>query len=173
MKKVILMVATIATLATAQAASVIDRATDMICGYESFRSAPYLCPGGKLTIGYGCTDPAIVKKGKVTKAEARQWVKDRVVEEEKWVVKTFGSKLSDSQKVALISAAYNIGHAGLCWKTVNGKKVHTNFYNAVVAGNWTKANAELQDWNKSGGKVLAGLTKRRLSEGKLLQRKVV
>lgn len=173
MKRIITMAAIATTLVGVTTAKprtfdVVGTATDLIAKYESFRATPYVCDGGKKTIGYGCTDPAVVALGKITEVKARSILRARVVKELAWVEETFGKNLTDKQKVALISAVFNIGRQGLCWKTVKGKRVHTRFYDAVIARNWAKANKELQDWNKAGGKVLNGLVKRRAEEGKLL-----
>lgn len=136
----------------------------LVIKHESFKSNTYLCPANKLTIGYGFTDEALVKKGTITRSEADKILAKRVAEEVAWVKKTFPKLKSEKHVAAIADLAYNVGHDTLCWKTVNGKRVHTNAYTYLAAGNIQKAIPEILEFRCAGGKVLRGLVKRRADE---------
>jgi lysozyme len=63
--------------------------------------------------------------------------------------------LSDEQKAALISFAYNVGQTALKGSTLLKK---------LNAGDIEGAANEFPRWNKAAGKVMNGLTKRREGE---------
>lgn len=166
MNKFLVMVNAIA-LALIASADTLDDACKLIKEHESFESKVYVCPAGKKTIGYGFTDVKLIAKGRISRREADEILRSRVKSELNWVKSTF-PKLDSKQQVAIASLAYNIGHDKLCWKTVNGKRVHTNAYTALKAGNWKRAAREISEFRCSNGGVLRGLVKRRSAECKLL-----
>jgi GH24 family phage-related lysozyme (muramidase) len=61
---------------------------------------------------------------------------------------------------ALVSFTYNVGEGNLAKSTLLKK---------VNAGDHAGAAKEFHKWNKAGGKVLPGLTRRRASESLLYQ----
>ena len=61
-------------------------------------------------------------------------------------------------KIAFVSWAYNVGTGAACRSTLVRK---------ANAGDIAGACDELPRWNKAGGRVIRGLTNRRLSERKL------
>lgn len=136
----------------------------LVVAHEGFRSKAYVCPAGKLTIGYGFTDKTLVAKGKITRTEADRILDARIAKEVVWVKATFPKLKTDKQIAAIADLAFNIGHDKLCWKTVAGKRVHTNAYNYLVAGDINKAIPEILEFRCAGGKVLNGLVKRRNAE---------
>ena len=70
--------------------------------------------------------------------------------------------LTHYQYDALVSFCYNCGEGNLAKSTLLKK---------VNASDFAGAAAEFIKWNKGGGKVLAGLTRRRKSEALLFQNK--
>lgn len=135
----------------------------LIAKHEGFRPTPYLCQGQKWSIGYGFTDKELVAKGKITRAEADRQLGIRVRKEIVWVKKTF-PKLSDRQLVAIVSLAFNTGHDTLLYKKVNGKRVHTDAYLRLIAGDYEQAAKEIAEFRLANGKVSNGLIKRRADE---------
>jgi len=69
-------------------------------------------------------------------------------------------KLKPWQFDALVSFTYNVGAGALAGSTLLKK---------VNAQDFEGAALEFHKWNKGGGKVLAGLTRRRASESLLYQ----
>ena len=68
--------------------------------------------------------------------------------------------LTANQFDALVSFCYNCGEGNLAKSTLLKR---------VNAGDHDGAATEFHKWNKAGGKVLAGLTRRRASESLLYQ----
>lgn len=155
------------TYADNTAFNTVDHSIKLIKQFEGFHSEVYTCQAGKLSIGYGFTEKELIAKRTITRAEADEILKCRVVAEIEWVRKTF-PKLDAQQQVAIVSLAYNIGHSKLLWKTVDGKRVHTNAYTALQKGDWNRAAKEIREFRMAGGVVSAGLVRRREAEMKYL-----
>lgn len=131
---------------------------DLIKKYEGCKLQAYKCPAGVWTIGYGHT--AGVKQGDlITQAQADEFLKnDLKVYEQK--VSKFSSKYIWGQNEfdALVSFCYNIGSINQL--TAKGTRTKD-----VIA-------EKMLEYNKAGGKVLSGLTKRRQDEHDLFLKKV-
>lgn len=126
--------------------------------FEGLFLAPYLCPAGIPTIGFGATyyedgravtlrDPAITRE----RAEALLL----------WMVRTVYlpavRKLcpnvdTPERLAALIDFAFNLGTGRLRASTLRKR---------VNAGRWADVPTELRKWVRGGGKVLRGLVLRR------------
>lgn len=141
-----------------------DKGYELIKRFEGFSDRPYNCPANVPTIGYGNTYyPNGVKvkltDKKITKEYANemlQFVADEFAED---VLKVIKSKITVNQLNALTSFAYNVG-VGNFNKSTLLKLVNINPNYANIAKEFLK-------WNKAGGKVLNGLTNRRIAESAL------
>lgn len=71
----------------------------------------------------------------------------------------YGRNINQNQFDALVSFAYNVGLANLKGSTLL-KKVLANSIDESIESEFLK-------WNKGGGKILNGLTKRRLAEANI------
>lgn len=136
-------------------------ALEMIKRFEGCRLQAYKCPAGVWTIGYGHT--ADVKQGQViTQAQADEYlIADcqkfaDYVDNPSYVPIT--KNINDNQRDALISFAYNCGAGSL--RTLCKGRTAAQIAEAILL------------YNKAGGKVLAGLTKRRKAERELFLRDV-
>ena len=123
---------------------------DLIKKFEGCRLTAYRCPAGVWTIGYGHT--AGVKPGdKITAAEAEEMLKNDLEAYEKKVDRyTNRYNWNQNEFDALVSFAYNIG--SIDQLTANGTRSK-----GVISEKFVL-------YNKAGGKVLSGLTKRRMEE---------
>lgn len=135
--------------------SISDRGVELIAKYEGCRLSAYKCPAGVWTIGYGHT--AGVKPGDTLQNEqaAKALLKEDLKKYGGYVndcIKKGGIAfpLNQNQFDALTSFAYNCGKGNL-QKLVSGRDA------ATVA-------EKLLLYNKGGGKVLAGLVRRREEE---------
>lgn len=117
---------------------------------------------GVWTIGCGTIkypNGRAVKKGDVcTDAQVEQYFSNDLVKFENSVNSLVKVPLTQNQFDALVSFAYNVGA--------------TNFSNSTLlkklnAKDYKGAAAEFPKWNKAGGKVISGLTKRRNAEMEL------
>ena len=135
--------------------SISSRGVELIAKYEGCRLAAYKCPAGVWTIGYGHT--AGVKEGDtLASAEEAMALLAKDLEKYAGYVSACVKKgiitfpLTQNQFDALTSFTYNCGNRSL-------KK--------LVSGRDAAAIAEkILQYNKGGGKVLAGLTRRREEE---------
>lgn len=128
-----------------------------IANHEGFRSEAYRDPVGIPTIGYGETKG--VKMGdKVTQREALEMLRRSANDHGKGMASCIKVPLSQGEYDAYLDFTYNVGVGAFCRSTLNKK---------LNAGDYEGACRELLKWNKAGGKVLPGLTKRREEEYKL------
>lgn len=116
------------------------------------------------TIGYGAThypDGSPVKQGDKLKSkeEAMELLKTMVKQYEDQVYKLVQCPINFYQHDALTSFAYNCGVGNLKKSTLL-KKVNADPFDPTIRNEFAK-------WNKSGGQVLAGLTRRRKAEADL------
>ena len=142
-----------------------SRGLELIKDFEGFSSTSYLCPAKIPTIGWGNTfyeDGTRVKLGEqISKTDALKLLE--VIANRDFADKIFPSikvKVTQSQFDAMVSLAYNIG-VGAFLKSTLLKKVN--------AGDFIGASEEFLKWNKSGGKELLGLTRRREREKDLFK----
>ena len=122
---------------------------DLIKRFEGCSLSAYRCPRGVWTIGWGHT--AGVKQGdRITQEQADELLKNDLKVFEAHVRNIVKIPLKQNQFDALVSFCYNCGAANL-------KKLVSN-------RNTTQIAAAITLYNKSGGKTLAGLVKRRKAE---------
>ena len=125
--------------------------------FEGFRSNAYLCPAGVPTIGFGFT--LGVKLGdKITKAQAEKRLKQELRAYEDAVLKACSIEPNENELAAMTCLAWNIGISGFQKSSVI--KAHNR-------GDHQAAARAFQLWNKAGGVVYAGLTRRRAAEAAL------
>ena len=137
---------------------------DLIKEFEGLKLSPYLCSAKVPTIGYGntfyengtkvkMTDPPITRQ----RADALLiLIADRFADQVEDLIK---KPITQNQFNALVSFAFNIGVAGLGRSTLL-KLVNNNPNDGNIAKEFLK-------WNKAGGRVVAGLTNRRIKESAL------
>jgi GH24 family phage-related lysozyme (muramidase) len=134
-----------------------NKGLDLIKFYEGLELEAYKCAAGVLTIGYGWTHD--VKEGDtITEERAEELLREGIVQYENAVHDLVDVPLEQHQFDALVSWVYNLGKANLAASTLL-KKVNAQEFDEVPD--------QIRRWNKAGGKVLEGLTKRRESEAKL------
>ncbi len=142
----------------------------MIAEFEGFMPRWYPDPahGWKVpTIGYGHTDAAgypryAHDKGLIlTKDNAKMILARDLVQYERAVEAAVKVPLNANQFGALVSFTYNLGDGNLAKSTLLRK---------LNAGDYAGAASEFLRWNKAGGKVLPGLTRRRSAERALFEK---
>lgn len=136
----------------------LDITLPLVKGFESRRLNAYQDSVGVWTIGYGATGPGIVRGAVWTCEKAEADLSARLAKLGSQVGACVTRTLTDNQKAALVSFAYNVGINALRSSTLL-KKLNT--------GDFDGAADEFLRWNKAGGKVLAGLTNRRAQERKV------
>jgi GH24 family phage-related lysozyme (muramidase) len=136
-----------------------DKGISLIKQFEGMRLTAYQDSVGVWTIGYGWTQPVDgkpIRSGMTIKEEtAERLLRTGLVGYENDVSKLVKVKLTQGQFDALVSFAYNLGVRALSTSTLLQK---------LNAGDYAGAPDEFPRWNKAGGKVLPGLTRRREAE---------
>lgn len=132
-------------------------------GVQMFAAYPDPAHGWKApTIGWGTIqypDGRKVAKGDlIDQARADELLAWEVSEKAEGVAKLVTVPLNSDQFAALVSFAYNVGLGNL------GDSTLLKWLNA---GSYNNAADQFLKWNRAGGKVLAGLTRRRKSERNL------
>ncbi len=155
-------------------------AAAMMHKYEGYRNRPYLCPAHMWTIGYGHVlyqeqirlpmarvdkpVPMIRKEMPLRPEDNRVWAKQEtddlfdadIASFERGVLRLVPGVVGHQGRFdALVSFAYNVGLGNLQRSTVRIK---------ANRGEWEGAADALLLWNKAGGKVFAGLDRRRKEE---------
>jgi lysozyme len=136
----------------------------IIQGFEGLSLVPYLCSAKVATIGYGATFYPSGKKvtmqdAPISLATAKWMFKETADKFAADVDKMIKANINQNQFNAIVSLAYNIGLSGLA-KSSLLRKVNVNPNDLTITNSFLV-------WNKAGGKVLNGLTKRRTIEAKL------
>lgn len=124
--------------------------------FEGFRASAYLCPAKVLTIGYGHTKG--VRLGQVcTEAEAEEFLKEDLEIAETEINKL--GTLPQHRFDALVSFAFNVG--------VNNYRTSTLKYKVLRNPDDPTIKNEFGRWIYAGGKMSAGLQRRRLEEARM------
>ena len=134
--------------------------TDLIKSFEGCSLKAYKCPAGIWTIGYGTTAAAgvgvIPHEGMtITQAQADHYLNITLENFATEVMKMLTRAATQNEFGAFVSLAYNIGLGAF------KKSSALRYFNA---GDHAKAADAILMWNKASGKVLAGLTRRRIAE---------
>lgn len=135
------------------------RGLDLIKKHEGpAATVPYICPGGKRTIGYG----HVIKPGEnlraITQKQAEQLLAQDVEYFEEAVNSLVKVPLTQNQFDALVSFALNVGAGGLGSSTL---------LRILNTEDYKRAAEEFTRWDKAGGEVQPGLVRRRLDERSL------
>ena len=134
----------------------------LIKKFEGLELHAYKCAAGVWTIGYGYIKG--VQEGDVWDADKADYMLFRELEEEyqNYVNDYVHVPINQCQFDALCSFVYNLGGNALKSSTLL-KVLNSGDYNGVPE--------QIMRWNKAGGKVLAGLTRRRTAGAELFQGK--
>ena len=148
--------------------SISQRGIDLIKSFEGFRGKAYkaLSTEKYYTIGYGHYGADVYEGMTITKEEAERLLRSDLVKYTGYVntfLNTYNITVNQNQFDALTSFTYNVGNV---WKNQDFslKRYLINGINNYSADQITTA---FRNWNKSGGKVIPGLTRRREAEAKL------
>lgn len=136
-----------------------EKGIALIKQFEGCKLTAYQDSVGVWTIGYGWTQPVDgkpIRAGMTIKQEtAERLLKNGLVSYESDVSRLVKVGVNQGQFDALVSLTYNLGARSLSTSTLLRK---------LNAGDYAGAADEFMRWNKAGGKVLNGLTRRREAE---------
>lgn len=126
----------------------------LIKRFEGLRLYAYSDPVGIITIGYGHTKTA--RKGQaINEEKAESLLREDLLGFERCISQNVDVPLSQEQFDALVSFAFNVGCGAFGDSTLLRKLNNLDYSGAAD---------EFPRWNKAGGAVLHGLTRRRNAE---------
>lgn len=133
----------------------------LVGAFEGLRLVAYRDPIGINTICYGATR-GVQMGDRATKAECDALLMEELLIHEAGMRRCLREpdKLTDGQYVAFLSLTYNIGVGAFCKSTAA---------RMINAGDMAGACAQISRWNRAGGVVWPGLTKRRAEERRICE----
>lgn len=134
--------------------NISDKGIDLIKGFEGCRLVAYQDSVGVWTIGYGSTTN-VAPGDKISAAEAEQRLREDLRHAENCVNSLVAVPLTQGEFDALVSFAFNVGCGNLRKSTL---------LRLLNQHDYDGASMEFKKWDKAGGQVLEGLSKRRLAE---------
>ena len=132
----------------------------IIKSFEGWRSEPYLCQANRWTVGYGSTwtidgHPVTADHPRITKNQGEDLLRKEVHHIEGAVRRLIKTPLTVNQFSAICSWGFNVGSGNVQNSTLRMK---------LNRGDVEGAADEFPKWRKAGGRVLAGLVRRRAAE---------
>ncbi|WP_430444785.1 MAG: lysozyme [Pseudomonas piscis] len=134
-----------------------QRGLSLIKSFEGLRLQAYQDAVGVWTIGYGTTR-GVTSGMSISKEQAERMLLNDVQRFEPDVQRLITAPMNQNQWDALMSFTYNLGAGNLESSTLR---------RLLNAGDYAGAAEQFSRWDKAGGKVLAGLTRRRAAEREL------
>lgn len=134
---------------------------DLIKHFEGCELQAYQCAAGVWTIGYGHTK-GVQPGDEWSEDHANHMLEVELEEYENYVSTAVTVPLSQNQFDALVSWVYNLG---------NGNLTSSTMLKVLNSGDYDGVPAQIKRWNKAGGKVLEGLTRRRQAEADMFEGK--
>lgn len=144
----------LATLRGRVIAGVAASGLALVAAYEGYRPQAYVDPVGIVTVCYGHTATARLGQA-FTKAQCDALLRQDLQVAERAVQRSVKVAMSQGQYDALVSFTFNTGEGNLARSTL---------LRTLNRGDYCGAAREFPKWNRAGGRVLPGLTKRRLAE---------
>lgn len=138
--------------------NISEKGISLIKNFEGCRLIGYKCPAGIPTIGYGHTGSEVRVGMKITQTEADRLLKNDLIVHCNNVSKLVKVPLNQNQFDALVSFEYNIGYGAFSKSTL---------LKMLNQKNYKEAAEQFLRWKYAGGKVLAGLERRRKAEKEL------
>ena len=145
---------------TLGASDPMEKALDLISGFEGFSATAYADADG-FSIGYGhfiTPDDPYDANSTISEPDAWALLMNDAQSFRACVENAVSVPMSTNQEAALISLCYNIGCGNFKSSTLVKK---------LNAGDYAGAAAQFAVWNKSGGQVLQALVDRRTSEAEV------
>jgi lysozyme len=132
-----------------------QKGLDLITKYEGWSEKPYLCPAGKMTIGFGHLIKPNEQFTSITQEQGLEILKQDVEVAEIAVSTYVKAEINQNIFDSLVSFTFNLGTMNLRTSTL---------LKLLNKGDYHLAGLEFCKWNKAGGKILQGLISRRVEE---------
>lgn len=149
--------------------NVSDKGVEFIKSFEGFEPELYNDAAGHATIGYG----HLLHKGNITDADKKKYPNGISKEDATTLLKSdiedVAESAIDSQVTVELTQSEFDATAAFIFNVGGGNFKSSTLKKKINSGKATSAEItkEFNKWNKAGGKVLNGLTKRRKAEAKI------
>ncbi len=145
----------------------LELAAELCRRFEGYRAKPYLCPANVPTIGYGSTYYADGRKVSLDDPPMDEPTARALLMTE--LLHTYATgTIRQCPNLLVLASQCDIGKLNaivdFCYTLGIGRLQTSTLKRKINAGDWEGAKEQLMLWNRGGGKVLAGLTKRRQAE---------
>jgi len=130
---------------------------ELIKHFEGCELEAYLCAAGVPTIGYGHIKDVNMGDS-IDQGTAEVMLTHELEEYENYINTLVTAPLEQYQFDAMVSWVFNLGAGNLKASTL---------LTVLNSGDYAGVPAQIMRWNKAGGKVLEGLTRRRQAEADL------
>lgn len=127
----------------------------LIKHFEGCKLTAYRCSAGVLTIGWGHTGVDVLEGLVISQARADELLLRDLRRFEVGVVNAVAVPLNQSQFDALVAFTFNLGLGAFAKSTM---------LRLLNARDYAGAANQFPRWNRAGGQVLRGLTRRRHAE---------
>lgn len=135
-------------------------AVPLVMQWEGYVPWVHRDPIGRLAVCYGHDDQSLTPGKRYSAQQCQDMLAEDLIKHAQ-ALDCIKAPLTDGQKAAFVSFAYNVGERQFCASTLARK---------ANAGDLAGACAELSRWTFAGGKQLPGLVKRRAAERALCER---
>ena len=149
-----------AKLAAKIGAGATALAIPLVMLYEGTVLQSYRDPIGIITACVGHTGPELRMGQRYTRQQCEDMLYGDLLKHAQ-ALDCIKQPMTDGQKAAFLSFAFNVGNRAFCDSTLARK---------ANAGDMAGACAELSRWTRAGGRELPGLVKRRAAERELCER---
>lgn len=135
-------------------AGAVALAIPLVVHFEGYVPWVHRDPIGRLAACYGHDDQTMTPGKRFTAAECQAMLDEDLLKHAQ-ALDCIKRPMTDGQKAAFLSFAFNVGNKAFCDSTLARK---------ANAGDMSGACAELSRWTYAGGKQLPGLVRRRATE---------
>jgi lysozyme len=136
----------------------LDPAIRLIKKYEGLKLRPYICAGGKNTIGYGHVIRPNENFHHINEDQAHNLLVRDIRDAEEAMIRFVKVPLNNNQRCALISFIFNLGP---------GNFQRSTLLEVVNQAKHLDAPEQFIRWTFAGGRRLLGLMRRRVEEAML------
>ena len=137
-----------------------ERGIEIVKSFEGLALRPYVCAGEVNSVGYGATrsstgGPIDLDMEPISEIEAEALLLRDLESSQGWVRRLIKTALTENQYSALVSFTFNVGAGALQRSTLRMKLNRSEYQGAAD---------EFPKWRIAGGRILAGLVRRRAAE---------
>lgn len=127
----------------------------LITGFEGKENVAYYDSIKVPTVCVGHTGPEVKVGDRYSDTMCDDLLRKDTTVAQKAVKRLVKAKITQEQYDVLVSWTFNLGEGNLAASTM---------LKDINAGNCVKAGAEMRKWDRAGGQVVSGLTRRRVAE---------